>query len=147
MRQTFLPAGSIGVFRAARMRGFHHIGPIMLKIYHNPRCSKSRAALALVEAHGHQENVPVEVVEYLKHPPSLEELAQLQALLGGARAMVRDNEERYAALQLEQADDRTLLDALVRHPELLQRPIVLYRGRALVARPPELLTSFLAGQS
>lgn len=119
----------------------------MLKIYHNPRCSKSRAALALVEAFGQREGVPIEVVEYLKTPPSAQELAQLQGLLGGVRPMVRDNEERYGALKLAQADDNALLDALARYPELLQRPIVVFGGRAIVARPPELLETFLAAES
>lgn len=115
----------------------------MLKIYHNPRCSKSRAALALVEAFGEREGIAVEVVEYLKAPPSTEELSRLQALVGGARAMVRDNEEDYATLGLAEADDKALLDTLAHRPALLQRPIVVYKGRAVVARPPELLETFL----
>ena len=117
----------------------------MLKIYHNPRCSKSRAALALVEAYGQRKGVPVEVIEYLKHPPTLEQLQKMQSALGGARPLVRDNEERYAAPQLAEADDATLLEALALHPELMQRPVIVDGERVLVARPPELLETFLQG--
>lgn len=117
----------------------------MLKIYHNPRCSKSRAALALVEAYGRRKGVPVEVIEYLKHPPTPEQLKQMQSSLGGVRPLVRDNEERYASLNLAEADDATLLEALARHPELMQRPVVVDGERVLVARPPELLEAFLQG--
>ncbi|GIZ51935.1 hypothetical protein NCCP691_19490 [Noviherbaspirillum aridicola] len=66
----------------------------------------------------------------------------MQSLVGGVRRMVRDNEEGYASLRLGEADDSVLLAALASHPELLQRPIVVYRGRAVVARPPELLETF-----
>ncbi|HEY8608479.1 MAG TPA: arsenate reductase (glutaredoxin) [Noviherbaspirillum sp.] len=116
----------------------------MLKIYHNPRCSKSRGALALVEQFGRQQGIPVDVIEYLKQPPTEADLQELQRMLRiDARAMVRDGEAKYADLKLEDADDATLLSALARHPELLQRPLVVYRGRAIIARPPELLEEFL----
>jgi arsenate reductase len=116
----------------------------MIKIYHNPRCSKSRAALARVEQFAQQQRIPVEVVDYLRQPPTVEQLAQLQRQLATeARVMVRDNEDAFAELQLDQADESELLAAIARHPLLLQRPIVVYRDRALIARPPELLEQFL----
>ncbi|MGE5651172.1 arsenate reductase (glutaredoxin) [Noviherbaspirillum sp. UKPF54] len=116
----------------------------MLTIFHNPRCSKSREGLALVEQFASKHGLPLTVVEYLKTPPDLARLQSLHQLLGGSvRDMVRTNEEEYDTLQLAQADDETLLSAIVAHPKLLQRPIIEFRGRAVIARPPELLTEFL----
>lgn len=116
----------------------------MITIYHNPRCSKSREALALAERFAAQNELPLAVVEYLKTPLTLAQLAALHRQLGcGVRDMVRSNEEEYAALDLAQGDDAALLRALAAHPKLLQRPIVVYRGRAAIGRPPELLNDFL----
>lgn len=117
----------------------------MLAIYHNPRCSKSREALALLEEHANARQEPIDVIEYLKTPPSRTELAELHARLGCPVAeMIRKNEEEYTALGLDGASDDALLDALAAHPKLLQRPIVVTEdGRALIARPPELLLAFL----
>jgi len=116
----------------------------MLTIYHNPRCSKSRAALALTEAFAAEHGLPLEVVDYQETPPSLAQLVSLKALLGvSAAAMVRDNEPEFAELGLAQADETALLEAISRHPRLLQRPIVVYRERAVIARPPENLAALL----
>lgn len=116
----------------------------MITIYHNPRCSKSREALKLAEQFATRNNLQLTVVEYLATPPTPAQLATLQQQLGtGARQMVRDNEEEFAQLQLAQADDAALLEAIARHPILLQRPIVVYRERAIIGRPPELLNDFL----
>lgn len=116
----------------------------MLTIYHNPRCSKSREALALLQEHANARKESINIVEYLKTPPTRAELAELHARLGcPAAEMIRKNEEEYAALGLEGADDETLLDALAAHPKLLQRPIIVEDSRALIARPPELLLAFL----
>ena len=117
----------------------------MITIYHNPRCSKSREALALVEQFAAAKNMQVEVVEYLKTPPTVSQLAELKTQLGGdLHDMIRSNEEEFANLKLDQADADTLLDAIAAHPKLLQRPIVVYAGRAMIGRPPELLTTFLS---
>lgn len=116
----------------------------MLTIYHNPRCSKSREALAIAEEYAGTRGLPLAVVDYLKTPPARAQLQQLQAALGSPLAdMVRSNEEEYATLGLAQADEARLLDALAAHPKLLQRPIVVDGERALIARPPELLRDFL----
>lgn len=116
----------------------------MLTIYHNPRCSKSREALAVVEQFAQSRGITLQVIEYLKTPPSITLLRQLHALLGGTTAsMVRSSEPEYEALGLAQADDDALLEALATHPKLLQRPIVVADDRALIARPPELLQAFL----
>jgi len=109
----------------------------MIKIYHNPRCSKSREALALAEQYSNEHQLKLEVVDYQKTPLTLAQLKTLHKKLGGpVRAMVRDNEAEYAELNLAQADDATLLKALAAHPKLLQRPVVTYQDRAVIARPP-----------
>jgi arsenate reductase len=113
-----------------------------LSIYHNPRCSKSREALALLQARGLQPRV----VEYLKTPPSLAELQALLKLLGlPARELLRSGEEEFQTLGLADPglSEPALLAALAAHPQLLQRPIVVNGERAVIARPPELLLTLL----
>jgi arsenate reductase len=112
----------------------------MITIYHNPRCSKSRGALDLVETVYRSKDEPIQIVEYLKQPPSVEQLSELHRMLGcPAREMVRTNEKEYGDLGLDHADtsDRELFDAITKHPILLQRPIVVRDGRAVIGRPPE----------
>lgn len=120
----------------------------MLTIYHNPRCSKSREALALSVAFAAQHGLELNVIDYQKTALSRAQLAELHQLLQSegavsVRAMVRDNEDEYSELQLSQADDARLLDALASHPKLLQRPIVRFVQRAVIARPPELVQAIL----
>lgn len=110
-----------------------------IRIYHNPRCSKSRSACALLAERG----IDAEVVEYLKTPPGKEELRGLLSALGmQASELVRHGEtvfkEHYAGRTL---DEEEWLDALVAHPILIERPIVIRGARAVVARPPEKLAS------
>src|SRR5579864_607675 len=96
----------------------------MVRIYHNNRCSKSRATLALLEARGEA----CEVVNYLDTPPSSAELIQLLDMLGMTpRELMRTGEPEYAELGLDNPalDDTTLIAALVSHPRLLERPIVV----------------------
>jgi len=112
----------------------------MITIYHNPRCSKSRAARELVETVHPSSNEPVQVVEYLKQPPSVEQLAELHRILGcPIQQMLRVDEKEYRELGLDRADitDDEIYDAITRHPVLLQRPIVVRDGRAVIGRPPE----------
>ena len=98
----------------------------------------------MVEQFATQRDLELDVVDYLKNPPSIAQLATLQQQLGtGVRDMVRENEAEYAALNLAQADDAALLTAIAQHPRLLQRSIVSYAGRALIGRPPERLASML----
>lgn len=111
----------------------------MITIYHNPRCSKSRETLALVETLN-TSDAPVNVVEYLKIPPTVEALKTLHRQLGRpVRDMLRDNEEPYNTLDLARADltDEQAYEAIATHPILLQRPIVVYNGKAAIGRPPE----------
>lgn len=115
-----------------------------IKIFHHPRCSKSRAALTLVENFAAKTGIPVNIVEYLNTPPTIDELQELQQKLGiGARELIRDSEEEYKLLQLTTADDAALLQAIADHPKLLQRPIVVFEDRAVIARPPELVSQWL----
>lgn len=105
------------------------------RIYHNPRCSKSRATLALLEARG----VEVEVVHYLVTPPTANELRDLLGQLGlEARNIVRPGEPEFEAsgLHLDAPEDE-LLGLIERHPKILERPIVTAGGRARIGRPPE----------
>lgn len=105
-----------------------------ITLYHNPRCSKSRAALALLGERG----AKVDVVEYLKNAPDERALRELAGRIdGGIRAMVRGKESLYRELGLADADDETLLRALASHPILLERPIAVSGKRAIVGRPPE----------
>lgn len=115
-----------------------------ITIYHNPRCTKSREALALAQQFADANNAPLKVVEYLKTPLDATALADLRQWLNAPlRDMVRSGEEEYAALNLSQASDEVLLQALAAHPKLMQRPIVVYRGRAMIGRPPEKLHELL----
>lgn len=115
-----------------------------ITIYHNPRCSKSREALAMAEQYAAAHGFALEVVDYLKTPLSLVQLSSLQEQLTvPVRDMVRNNETEYGELNLATADDTALLLAIASHPKLLQRPIVVYRGKAMIGRPPERLAALL----
>jgi arsenate reductase len=112
----------------------------MITIYHNPRCSKSRGACELVDNRLTQSGEEVKIVEYLKEPLSVDDLKALHRMLGGSvRDMIRDNEAPYKELGLVDSavGDERLYEALASHPILLQRPIVVRNGRAVIARPPE----------
>ena len=107
-----------------------------ITIYHNPRCSKSRQTLALIEEKG----ISPEIVLYLETPPTAAELKGLLGKLGiPARQLLRKGEDDYKSLGL--ADDSLTDDALVQamasHPKLIERPIVVTGKRAVLGRPPE----------
>ncbi|MCW5622367.1 MAG: arsenate reductase (glutaredoxin) [Burkholderiales bacterium] len=110
-------------------------------IYHNPRCSKSRTALELLRSRG----IEPRVIEYLKQPPTREELRLLLQRLGLEPAqLVRKGEDQFKA----QFAGKTLthaqwLDALAAHPILIERPIVVRGDRAVVGRPPEKVLELL----
>lgn len=110
------------------------------KIYHNPRCSKSRAALALLR----ERNVDVEIVEYLERPPTRATLEQLLRKLGAPPlAIVRTDEPEFRALSGRARSDDELLDLLAANPRLLQRPIVEVAAAARIGRPPEQILELL----
>jgi len=109
---------------------------LSIKIFHNPRCSKSRQTLQLLE----DNNVQPEIIEYLKQAPSKTELESVLTLLGmSPRELMRKGEAAYKELNL--ADDGLTNDQLVvamlENPILIERPIVLANGKAAIGRPPE----------
>jgi arsenate reductase len=105
------------------------------RIYHNPRCSKSRQTLALLEQHG----IIPEVVLYLETPPDREELEELLEKLGKKpHEIVRRGEAEYKEAGLDRnSSDEAVLEAMLAHPRLIERPIVEYGDRAVLGRPPE----------
>jgi arsenate reductase len=110
-------------------------------IWHNPNCSKSRAALATLQA---RDDIDLEIVDYLRHPPSREKLAQLYRDAGiapreGLRSQGTDAEER----GLTSADDDTVLDAMVAEPKLIERPLVETDKGVRLCRPPERIAEIL----
>ncbi|MCB4861137.1 arsenate reductase (glutaredoxin) [Sphingobium sp. PNB] len=104
-------------------------------IWHNPRCSKSRAALAILE---NAPGVDIEVVEYIKTPPSR---AEIEAVLkrAGVRPSeaIRKGEGVVKEIGLDVSDDKAVLDAMATHPILIERAIVITGKGAVIARPPE----------
>lgn len=111
-------------------------------IYHNPRCSKSRETLNLLQS----KNIEPSVVEYLKTPLSHEQISTLVSQLGfnSARNLMRTKEEQYKALNLkDENDESALIAAMVEHPKLIERPIVVSNNKAALGRPPENALSVL----
>lgn len=107
----------------------------MITIYHNPRCSKSRDALALLQQHTSE---PLNVIEYLKTPPSEAELSAILAKLNiPARNLLRTGESDYISLQLDNPEltEQQLIKAMTEHPKLIERPIVVIGDRAAIGRP------------
>lgn len=114
----------------------------MFTIYHNPRCSKSRATLALLT----ERNIDPTVVEYLKTPPTAKELKSIVAKLGiKPEALVRKGEDVYKQkFAGKQLSDAQWLDALAANPILIERPIVVRGDRAVLGRPPENVLELVA---
>jgi arsenate reductase len=113
-----------------------------LTLYHNPRCSKSRAALELLESRG----LTPTVVRYLETPPDADQLRALLAKLGiPARQLLRTGEDEYKQLNLGDAhlDDASLIAAMAAHPKLIERPILVAGDRAVIGRPPENVLALL----
>lgn len=114
-----------------------------ITIYHNPRCSKSRATLKLIEDHG----LHPTVIDYLKTPPSVAELDMLcTALDADPTEMVRFNEQEAKDLGLKKSDTRMRADwlkLLAEYPRLIERPIVLRGEKAVIGRPPENVKALL----
>ena len=114
----------------------------MLTIYHNPRCSKSRATLALLEERGFEPKI----VRYLENPPSANELKTILAALGKPpRDIIRKGESAFKDLRLadEKLSDAALLSAMADNPILIERPIVVNGARAAIGRPPEAVLQIL----
>ncbi|GHA23676.1 arsenate reductase (glutaredoxin) [Oceanisphaera arctica] len=113
-----------------------------LRIYHNPRCSKSRETLALLE----QKGLNPEIIKYIDTPPDADQLKTLLAQLGmsSARELMRTKEEEYKSLGLADVhDEDALVAAMVAHPRLIERPIVVNNNQAALGRPPEQVLEIL----
>jgi arsenate reductase len=113
-----------------------------IRIYHNPKCSNSRHALALLREHGYEP----EIVLYLETPPTREELqAIIEATSGSARALMRSKESIYSELELDNPEltEDALIDAMLAHPILMNRPIVITQKGTRLCRPPELVLEIL----
>jgi len=117
-------------------------GKPMTVIYHNPRCSKSRATLALLRERG----VEPDIVRYLESPPSADRLRAIAGMLDCAmRDLIRTSEDAYRELNLNDntLSDAALADLIAAHPKLLQRPIVIHGERAAIGRPPQNVLAIL----
>ena len=113
-----------------------------VQIWHNPRCSKSRQALSLLDESG----VEKDVVKYLEENPDKETIKKLLKMLGftSARELMRTKEAVYKELGLkDETDEEKLIEAMVAHPKLIERPIIIKGDKAIIARPPEKVNEFL----
>ena len=113
-----------------------------VRIFHNPRCSKSRATLQLLQDQGIEPDISL----YLEEPPSGSELKEILTLLGRtARELMRKGESEFSENQLGNPDltEDQLIAAMVEHPRLIERPVVLANGKAAVGRPPESVLDIL----
>lgn len=114
-----------------------------IRLYHNPNCSKSRGALALLEDRG----VALEIVEYLDHPPTRSDLEGLaRRLPEGAATLVR-HDSRFKSLELDPdayTKPEDVIALLLQHPELMQRPIAVRGEQARIGRPPEKILELVA---
>lgn len=112
-------------------------------LYHNPRCSKSREALSLLEAH----QIKPTIIQYLNQAPSVADLTELIKALGltDAREMMRKGEAEYAVLGLDKPSlsQAALIAAMAEHPRLIERPIFIHGDRAVIGRPPERVLEIL----
>lgn len=113
----------------------------MTSLYHNPRCSKSRQALRILEEKGET----IEIVEYLKNPPSRAELKQVIKLLGiEPKALVRTQETAWSEnFKGKKLSDEEIIDALLQYPKLIERPIAIKDTKAIIGRPPERVLQIL----
>ncbi len=112
-----------------------------MKIYHNPRCRKSREGLQLLEASGK----PFEIILYLESPPSEKELQQIIKKLGiMPKELVRKNEAIWKEqFKNKELTDSQIITALAKHPKLIERPIVVAQDKAVIGRPPENIKTLL----
>lgn len=114
-----------------------------LTLYHNPRCSKSRSALELLEGRGLS---PI-IIRYLETPPTASELKTVLSKLGiSPRQLLRSGEDEYTQLNLADASlsDEQLIEAMVAHPRLIERPILIAGDVAVIGRPPEKVLEILS---
>jgi arsenate reductase (glutaredoxin) len=106
-----------------------------ITIWHNPRCSKSRQALALLDENGCEK----EIIKYLEQTPNKSEIKKVLAMLGiSPRELMRTKEDIYKELDLKnENNEEKLIEAMVENPKLIERPIIIKGNKAIIARPPE----------
>ena len=113
-----------------------------IRIYHNTRCSKSRETLALLENEQHD----IDIIDYLKTPPTPDELnVILQQLKMRPRQLLRSKETLYKELELDndKLSDQQLIETMCANPKLIERPIVIKNNQAIIGRPPEAVLNIL----
>ena len=117
------------------------MSPDTITVYHNPRCSKSRATIEILEQRG----ATFELYHYLDENPGVDQLRRVMGLLSidDPRAMMRVKESEYAENQLAEASAEELLQAMVEYPKLIERPIVIRGESAVIGRPPERILELL----
>ena len=110
-------------------------------IWHNPRCSKSREALSLLEQHECEKDI----IKYLESSPDKEQIKVVLKMLGVTpRELMRTKEDIYKELELQkEQNEEKLIEAMVLHPKLIERPIIIKGEKAIIARPPSLVEQFL----
>jgi len=119
----------------------------MFTIYHNPRCSKSRQTLALLEEQAQKTQQEITIVEYLKTPLEQSEITRLLSQLNcSAIEMMRTKEAEFAEQNLKGADEEKLISAMVNTAKLIERPIVTDGNTAIIGRPPENVLTFFNAQ-
>ena len=113
----------------------------MIKIYHNPRCGKSREGLSILEKSGKQ----FEIIKYLEDIPTKAELKEVISLLNiSPEKLVRKNEAIWKELFKDKSlTDEAIVDAMIAHPKLIERPIVINGNKAIIGRPPERISEVL----
>lgn len=112
------------------------------KIFHNPRCSKSRLALSLLQ----KSQIEIEIIEYLKKPPSYQDILNILKMLNIKPIdLIRKREVLFKELELEKYidDNHMLVEAMVNNPILIERPIIISGNRAVIGRPPELVLNII----
>lgn len=112
------------------------------QIFHNPRCSKSRQTLQILD----DNKQDIEVIEYLKTPPTAEQLSEVIRMLAiSPRELLRKGEKEYkeAGLADQELSDEQIIEAMVKYPKLIERPIVIKDGKAKIGRPPEQVLEIL----
>lgn len=110
-------------------------------IWHNPKCSKSREALSIIEESGCEK----EIIKYLETNPDNNQIRSILKMLGlSARELMRVKEDIYKELNLkEEQDEEKLLEAMAAHPKLIERPIIVKDGKAIIGRPTSIIAQFL----
>lgn len=109
------------------------------KIYHNPRCSKSRQTLQLLKDH----NVEPEVVEYLSEPPSESDIKMMIRALGAPELLVRTKEDEFRQKPFDTSDEKAVIQGLRNAPRLMERPVVVFGEKVVLGRPPENVLALL----